>query len=126
MQTKILELIDSMYNNLRDKVINGGCTDAEINKALVTLHPSTNKEYFKASDYCNYDEACKILHISVTNRAKLKGLCDQYGVKCVYVKNRPLGFPRVEIERIAEILDAEWKQNDNKLRKKKGAVRKLW
>lgn len=126
MKEHLLNVVDSIYNNIRNKIINNECDEKDINNAVVAFHPSVNKEYFKASDYCNYDEACKILRVPITNRVKLKSICNQYGVECVYVKNRPLGFPKREIERIAELMEEEIKKNDYKLRKKKGAIKRLW
>lgn len=126
MKEHLLNLIDNIHQNIRNKIINNDCDEKDINNALVAFHPSVNKEYFNPKDFCNYDEACKILHISLTNRVKLKSICKQYGVECVYVKNRPLGFPRKDIERIAELMGDEIKKNDYKLRKQKGAVKRLW
>ena len=92
-----LKLIDT----LRDQIVNGECSDEDMQEAIAKFHPSVNKEYYNPNDYCNYDEACNILHLS-QNRNKLKHLCDKYGVQCVYIKNRPLGFPRKGILLIKE------------------------
>ena len=116
-----LEFLD----NLKIKIINKDCDDSEIMEAMTKYHPSVNKEYFNPNDYCNYDEACKILHLSA-NRAKLRSLCDEYGIECVYVKNRPLGFPKKDIERLAEIQSEEVKKREMKEKKKKGQRKFLW
>lgn len=124
-QALLLELLDKMYQNIRTKIVDKECTDEDISKALTTFHPSVNKEYFRATDYCNYDESCKILCLS-HNRGRLRQLCDEYGIECVYVKNRPLGFPRKDIERLRDILNDEVKEREKKQLRKKGIRKFLW
>ena len=101
MTTPIRLLALSLIDSLRVKVVNGECSDEDMQEAMTKFHPSVNKEYYNPKDYCNYDEACDILHLS-QNRNKLKSLCDKYNVHCVYIKNRPLGFPIKGILRIKE------------------------
>lgn len=115
-----LEFLDS----LKERVMND-CDEQEILDTMAKYHPSVNKDYFNPKDYCNYDEACKILHLS-SNRAKLRQLCDEYGIECVYVKNRPLGFPKKDIERLAELLKEDVKERERKEKRKKGQKRFLW
>lgn len=115
------EFLDS----LKAKVISPDCSEDEIMQAMTKYHPSVNKDYFNPNDYCNYDEAMKILHLG-NNRAKLKQLCNEYGIECVSVKNRPLGFPKKDIERLAEILSDEVKERERKEKKKKGQRKFLW
>lgn len=112
-------------DNLKSKVISPECKEEEIMETMAKYHPSVNKDYFNPNDYCNYDEACKILKLS-SNRAKLRSLCDDYGIECVYVKNRPLGFPKKDIERLAELLQEEVKEREKKEKKKKGQRKFLW
>lgn len=116
-----VEFLDS----LKAKVISPECKEEEIMEAMTKYHPSVNKDYFNPNDYCNYDEACKILKLS-SNRAKLRSLCDDYGIECVYIKNRPLGFPIKDIERLAELLQEEAKERENKEKKRKGQRKFLW
>lgn len=116
-----LEFLD----NLKERIISNECDDSEIMDAMTKYHPSVNKEYFNPNDYCNYDEALKILKLS-NNRAKLKQLCDEYGIECVYVKNRPLGFPKKDIERLAEIQSEEIKKRERKEKRKQGQRKFLW
>lgn len=116
-----LEFLD----NLKERIISNECDDSEIMDAMTKYHPSVNKEYFNPKDYCNYDEALKILKLS-NNRAKLKQLCDEYGIECVYVKNRPLGFPKKDIERLAEIQSEEIKKRERKEKRKQGQRKFLW
>jgi vacuolar-type H+-ATPase subunit I/STV1 len=112
-------------DNLKARVISNDCNDEDIMQAMAKYHPSVNKEYFNPNDYCNYDEALKILKLS-NNRAKLKQLCDEYGIECVHIKNRPLGFPKKDIERLAEILSEDVKKREMKDKRKKGQRKLLW
>lgn len=116
-----VEFLDS----LKAKVISPECKEEEIMESMTKYHPSVNKDYFNPNDYCNYDEACKILKLS-SNRAKLRSLCDDYGIECVYIKNRPLGFPKKDIERLAELLQEEVKERERKEKRKKGQRKFLW
>lgn len=121
IQRVALEILD----NIREKIVNNECSDDELTQAVTKFHPSVNKDYFNPKDYCNYDEACKILHLS-SNRAKLRNLCDEYGIECVYVKNRPLGFPKKDIERLAEVLIEDVKKREKKQKRKQGQRKFLW
>lgn len=121
IQRVALEILDS----IREKIVNNECSDDELTQAVTKFHPSVNKDYFNPKDYCNYDEACKILHLS-SNRAKLRNLCDEYGIECVYVKNRPLGFPKKDIERLAEVLIEDVKKREKKQKRKQGQRKFLW
>lgn len=125
MNNPVIKMALMMVDNIRQQLINGECDESDIQDVMTKYHPSVNKEYFNPKDYCNYDEACKILKLS-SNRAKLRSLCDDYGIECVYVKNRPLGFPKKDIERLAEILQEENKERGNKDKKKKGQKKFLW
>lgn len=56
----------------------GRCTDEEIADAMVKFHPKSNQEYFRKEDYCNADEAMKLLGIRSRNQffelMKAKGI----------------------------------------------------
>ena len=125
MNKPIIKMALMMIDNIRQQLINGECDESDIQDAMTKFHPSNNDGYFNPDDYCNYDEACKILKLS-SNRAKLRSLCDDYGIECVYVKNRPLGFPKKDIERLAEVLQEEIKEREKKERKKRGQKKFLW
>lgn len=125
MNKPIIKLALIMIENIKQQLINGECNEEDVEYAMTKFHPSVNKEYYNPNDYCNYDEACKILHLSA-NRAKLRSLCDEYGIECVYIKNRPLGFPKKDIERLAEIQSEEVKKREMKEKKKKGQRKFLW
>lgn len=125
MNKPIIKMALMMVDDIRRQLIDGRCDESDIQYAMTKFHPSNNKEYFNPNDYCNYDEACKILKLSY-NRAKLRSLCDDYGIECVYVKNRPLGFPKKDIERLAFILDDEVKEREKREKKKRGQRKFLW
>lgn len=125
MNKPIIKMALMFLENIRQQLINGECDENDIQDVMSKYHPSVNKEYFNPNDYCNYDEALKILKLS-NNRAKLKQLCDEYGIECVYVKNRPLGFPKKDIERLAEIQSEEIKKRERKEKRKQGQRKFLW
>ena len=103
----------------------GKCTEEEISDAMVRFHPSSHGEYINPDDYCNYDEACKILHLGY-NRGKLNELCKAYGIKNYSVKNRPMGFKKAEINRLKELLADEVREREKKELRKKGQRKFLW
>lgn len=99
-----------LLESIKAKIINNECSDEDIADVMTKFHPSSNKDYYNPKDYCTYDEACKELGIPVTSRVKLRKLCDDYKIECVYIKNRPLGFPIKDIKRLAEILKEKQKK----------------
>lgn len=105
-----LKLLDEVK-----KIVVDDCSDEELACSLVKLHPSSHDEYINPDDYCYYDEACEILHLGY-NRAKLKKLCDDYGIENVTIKNRPMGFEKRKILKLRDILEDESK--DKSLKKK--------
>lgn len=125
MNKPIIKMALMMIDDIRQQLIDGRCDESDIQAAMTKFHPSVNKEYYNPKDYCNYDEACKILHLS-SNRAKLRSLCNDYGIECVYIKNRPLGFPIKDIIRLSEILEDEVNQRERKEKKKNGQRKFLW
>ena len=96
-----------LLDSLKEQIITD-CNDDDISRAMVKFNPANNG-YFKEEDFVNYDEALHILHLS-SNRSKLNLLCKRYGIKNVRFNNACVGFPRKEIEKLAEILNKEDKR----------------
>ena len=95
-----LQLLDS----LKAQVI-ADCDDDQIAETMAKCHPSTLKDYINPDEYCNGDEAMKILHLG-RNRAKFFGLLKKYQVTNHKVNNQPIGYKIKDIMRIRkEILD---------------------
>lgn len=82
--------------NLLNTLINGGCDENTITSTIGTLNQNAQGR-FSDADLVNYDNACKILGFSVTNRIGLKRLLDKNGIKQVKIHNMPCGFRRDEI-----------------------------
>ena len=94
--------------SLKAKIINNECSDEDITDAMTKFHPQSHG-YVKEEDFVNYDKALKMLGLS-NNRAKLNQLCKKYGIKNVKFNNASIGFPKKEIERLAEVLKDKQKK----------------
>ena len=92
-----------VVDNIKEMLVDGRISEEEVTEFFASIHRTWDNEYYNPKDYCNYDEACKILKIGY-NRNKLNKLCKEYGIVNVKIKNRPLGFKKTEIERLKEII----------------------
>lgn len=88
---------------IRERIINDECSDEELSDSMNKLHFDTNKEYVRASDYVNADEAMRILHLGY-NRNKLFQLTKKYGIINHKINNVNIGFKRKEIENLSSII----------------------
>lgn len=121
--TAIKKATLNLLDKLKEQIMTD-CTDEEITEALAKFHPERHG-YVKESDFLNYDEAMDILHLG-RNRVKLKQLCDSYGIKNIRFNNMYIGFPRRDIERLAQILSEECKAREKKQKRKEGQHRFLY
>ena len=87
--------IDTLLGVLK-KILNDECDEDEVADTMATLNANANSRYAN-EDLVNYDQAAKILGLSVTNRLRLKSLLDANGVKQVVMHNQKIGFKRSEI-----------------------------
>ena len=78
------------------KVRNNECNGDEVADTIATLNANSDGRYAN-EDLVNYDQAAKILGVSVTNRLRLKSLLDANGVKQVVMHNQKIGFKRSEV-----------------------------
>lgn len=101
----IKRVILDLLERVKEKVVNDECSDEDITDALTKFHPQAHG-YVKEDDFVNYDQALKILGLS-NNRTKLNQLCKSYGIKNVKFNNASIGFPKKDIERLAEVLKEE-------------------
>lgn len=97
-----------ILDNLKEQIMTD-CSDDDIARSLMKFNPETHG-YYKEDDFVNYDEALDILHLS-SNRNKLNVLCKKHGIKNVRFNNACVGFPRKDIEKLAEQLKGK-KVND--------------
>ena len=99
-----------LLDRMKEKVINEW-DDQKIFKALIRFHPSCDSDYFNPNEYCNADEGMKILGLGY-NRNKFFSIIKKYGIKNHKVNNVPLGYKRCEIERLGEILDENYIEDE--------------
>ena len=78
------------------KILNNECNEDEVADTIATLNANADGRYAN-EDLVNYDQAAKILGVSVTNRIRLKSLLDTNGVKQVVMHNQKVGFKRSEL-----------------------------
>lgn len=76
----------------------GRCTDEEITETLTKFHPRSNKEYFRKEDYCNADEAMKIL--GIRSRNQFFELMKLHGIENHKNDFKDMGFYKGDLERI--------------------------
>jgi hypothetical protein len=88
---------------IKECIINGDCSDEELQENMTRISIAANKDYINKNDYVNADQAMKILGIS-TNRQKLFQLTRKYGIENHTINNQHIGFKRKEIEELARNL----------------------
>ena len=92
----VFRLAVDMLVGVIKKIINNECDEDEVTDTLATLNANADSRYSN-EDLVNYDQAAKILGVSVTNRIRLKSLLDASGVKQVVMHNQKIGFKRSEL-----------------------------
>lgn len=94
LRSAVRYMSDAIHN-----IIYGNCDEEALTDAMATVNSNTTGRYSDA-DLLTYDTACKLLRIPTTNRAKLRKLCDRYGIKQVQIHNHKVGFMRSDILKI--------------------------
>ena len=92
----VFRLAVDMLLGLIKKILNNECDEGEVTDTMATLKSNADSRYAN-EDLVNYDQAAKILGVSVTNRIRLKTLLDANGVKQVVMHNQKIGFKRSEL-----------------------------
>ena len=87
--------VDTLVGIIK-KILNNECDEDEVADTMATLKANADSRYAD-EDLVNYDQAAKILGVSVTNRIRLKSLLDANGVKQVVMHNQRIGFRRSEV-----------------------------
>ena len=106
----------SVIDAIRDKIINNECDEMTLTESLSQFHPAMNG-YFSRWEYINADRAMDILQLGY-NRGKFFSLLKEYGIENHKLNNMPIGYKRSDIERLANILNIEYKINRSKLKKR--------
>ena len=92
----VFRLAVDMLIGLINKILNNECNEEEVADTMATLKANADGRYAN-EDLVNYDQAAKILGVSVTNRLRLKSLLDSNGIKQVVMHNQRIGFRRSEV-----------------------------
>ena len=92
----VFRLAVDMLVGVIKKILNNECDEGEVTDTMATLKANSDSRYAN-EDLVNYDQAAKILGVSVTNRIRLKSLLDSNGVNQVVMHNQKVGFKRSEI-----------------------------
>lgn len=87
--------VDTLVGVIK-KILNNECDEDEVTETMATLKANADSRYAN-EDLVNYDQAAKILGVSVTNRIRLKTLLDANCVKQVVMHNQRIGFKRSEV-----------------------------
>lgn len=90
------------FNALVDalkRILNDECSEDMLTDAMATVN-NNNACRFADSDFVNYEEAARILGVSVTNRNKLKHILDMNGIKQFTMNNQKVGFKRADIVKL--------------------------
>lgn len=88
-----LKCMVSAINN----IINGECDETKLIDTMATLNNNSSRKYGDG-DLISYDTACKIMRIPITNRNKLRKLCNRYDIKQVVLNNHKVGFLKSDIQ----------------------------
>ena len=89
---------------IKECIINGDCSDEELQENMARMSIAANKDYIKKNDYVNADQAMKILGIGY-NRKRFFELTKKYGIVNHTMNNQHIGFLRKEIEELACMLN---------------------
>lgn len=92
----VLRLAVDTLAGIIKKILNNECNEDEVTDTMATLNANANSRYAN-EDLVNYDQAAKILGVSVTNRLRLKSLLDSNGIKQIVMHNQRIGFRRSEV-----------------------------
>ena len=92
----VFRLAVDMLVGVIKKILNNECDEEEVTDTMATFKANADRRYAN-EDLVNYDQAAKILGVSVTNRIRLKSLLDANGVKQVVMHNQRIGFKRSEV-----------------------------
>ena len=105
--------INTLLDAVR-RILDGDCDESAITDTMATLNNNSQGRYAD-EDLVNYEEAAKILGISVTNRMKLKLLLDMNNIQQVTLHNQKVGFKRSEIMALRSKLYDKRKKKRKKL-----------
>jgi hypothetical protein len=80
----------------------GKCTDEELVDAMGRFYPKSNDEYFRKEDYCNTEEAMKLL--GLRSRNQFFDLMKKHGIENHHNEFKDMGFYIKDLERVKTTL----------------------
>lgn len=101
-KSEIMQYTINLLKGIIEDIQNGQCGEKEVINALNKIN-IPDKNAFKEDDFVNYDEIGRILCLG-WNRKKINELCKKHNIKVVRFRNRPIGFRKIEILKLKEIL----------------------
>lgn len=95
-----LRVVADTLINCLNNLISGDCDTNEIIQSIADVNDHSQGRYSN-DDLMNYDDTCKTLGYSVTNRVGMKREMDKNGIKQVVMNGHNVGFPRHKVEALA-------------------------
>ena len=89
---------------IKECIINGDCSDEELQENMTRISIAANKDYINKNDYVNADQAMKILGIKY-NRKRFFELTKKFVIVNHTMNNQHIVFLRKEIEELACMLN---------------------
>lgn len=87
---------------IKECIINGDCSDEELQENMTRMSIATSKDYIKRNDYVNVEQAMAI--IGNKNRTKFFQTMRRYGIVNHTINNQHVGYLRSDIERVAKTI----------------------
>lgn len=87
---------------IKECIINGECSDEELEDNMKRISIAANKDYINKNDYVNVEQAMVI--IGTKNRTKFFETMKKYGVVNQTLNNQHIGYLKKEIEQVACLL----------------------
>lgn len=87
---------------IKECIINGDCSDEELQENMTRMSIATSKDYVKRNDYVNVEQAMTI--IGNKNRTKFFQTMRRYGIVNHTINNQHVGYLRSDIERVAKTI----------------------
>jgi hypothetical protein len=88
---------------IKECIINGDCSDEELQENMTRISIVANKDYINKNDYVNADQAMRILNTKA--RQRFFKVVKEHGIINHTINNNHIGFKRKEIEELARKLN---------------------
>lgn len=102
VSNNIREIALKIIDEIRNKIIQGKCSDDELIRAVAKLEANSNG-YIDPKNLLTYDKAMDL--VGVRNRTTFCELCKKNKIKNIKINNVGVGFKREDIERLKQIIN---------------------